>query len=945
MNTGSFRFILFFIISSVLCQMMVAQESAESYILSEKAQRYADEIQRVENSSPAEYNITPTKFYGYLGDLYDALAMEHYRYYQLEETIKASRKSLAYYDKAGDNEGYIFASEFIAAVAKHLGEYDIAVKTLSEALERAVGMGDKDAEVKLLLQYYAVAVKQKDSRKIYETLSALSSFDRNSLETNTRIDLIRHDFDYALGIGDVDLADAHLDEYQREIEILPDELEADHTYLYMQDKVRYLDVIGGYAEAVQCYESLLSSDSPSPSDMFKYIQILYYCSRAGDEEKFNKYINIIESLSDSPEISSQVWIRVYTQMIISLFEFKKYEAALEVVHSAESLNVDDEWLLVYKASVLHKLGRNEEAKDLYEEYLDVCGRHYGKESLKYASALRYLANIEGFCGYMDSGAEHLMHYFRLVKSIVRQELPFVSYDRLESFWNYVSTGINDMGAYSVEAGITQGELTVAAYEGLVLSKGLLLSSERTFSEYVEKSGDEELKNLYAETLALRERLEGLKKSYSQNKDMILALQPELSLKESSLVQCSAGLSEHLDYLDVTYDRLQGMLKDNEVVIDFVDHQSEKYGRKYIAFVYRSGWKAPLIVSVCNQKELDQFNLSGSRPDVIYGRKNSAQLMNLIWKPFEKYVDKGDVVYLIPSGDMHLLSWDSFQLRNGSLLGSKYDFVRLSSAREIISGLSSDFDVDKAVLYGGLQYDMTEDDRVAQANKYKRSWRHLVSRGGRSAVDGFKVLPMSRKEVTSIAELLKGKGVETKCYFDLEGTEESFVGMESPSPDIIHVATHGFYYTPEDAAEVSGLSGYKDAMRLSGLVMAGGNAEWLGEKIPQNTLGGILTADDIALCDLSGTDLVVLTACDTGKGRVTSEGVYGLQRAFKKAGVQTLIMCLWKADDKASADFMNYFYAALTTNGWNKRKAFISAKDQMREKYRSPYYWAGFFMLD
>lgn len=945
MNMRFFRYLLSLVISSALCQMMAAQKPAEDYKLSEKAQRYVNEIQRVEKSSPAEENISQQEFYGYLGDLYDALAMEHYRHYQMEETMAASRKSLAYFDMAGDNAGYIFASELIASVAKLLNEYKIAADALSSALERALEMGDKDAEVKLLIQYYAVAVKQKDSRKIYETLAALSSVDRNSLDANTRIDLIRHDFDYALGVGDLDLAAVHLAEYQKEIEILPDELVPDHTYLYLQNKVKYLDVVGRYAEAVECYEILLSSDTPTASDIFKYIQILYYCSYAGDEEKFDRYMDIIESLTDSPEISTQVWIRVYTQMIISLFQLKRYEKAFEVVQAAESLSVNDEWLLVYKAGVLHKLGRNEEAKELYEEYLDVCSRNYGQESLKYASALRYLANIEGFCGDIDSGAEHLMHYFRLVKSIVRQELPFVSYDRLESFWNYVSTGINDMGAYSVEAGIKQGELTVAAYEGLVLSKGLLLSSERTFSDYVEKSDDEELKSLFAETLALRERLEDLKKSYSQNNDMILALQPELSLKESLLVQYSTGLSEHLDYLDVTYDRLQGSLKDNEVVIDFVDHQSEKYGRKYIAFVYRKGWKAPLIVSVCNQKELNQFNLSGSRPDAIYGRKSSAALLDLIWKPFEKYVDKGDVVYVVPSGDMHLLSLDSFQLKNGSLLGNRYDFVRLSSAREIIGGLSSDFDADKAVLYGGLQYDMAEEDRVAQASKYKRSWRHLVSRGGRSAGDGFKVLPMSRKEVTSIAELLNGKGVETKCYFDMEGTEESFVGMESPSPDIIHVATHGFYYTPEDAAEVSGLSGYKDAMRLSGLVMAGGNAEWLGEKIPQNTLGGILTADDIALCDLSGTELVVLTACDTGKGKVTSEGVYGLQRAFKKAGVQTIIMSLWKADDKAAADFMDFFYTALTTNGWDKRRAFSSAKDQMREKYRSPYYWAGFFMLD
>ena len=172
-----------------------------------------------------------------------------------------------------------------------------------------------------------------------------------------------------------------------------------------------------------------------------------------------------------------------------------------------------------------------------------------------------------------------------------------------------------------------------------------------------------------------------------------------------------------------------------------------------------------------------------------------------------------------------------------------------------------------------------------------------------------------------------------------------MGLSVPSPDILHFATHGFYYTPEDAAEISGLSGYKSAMRLSGLVLAGGNAEWMGEDIPKNTLGGILTADDIAQCDLSGTGLVVLTACDTGKGKVTSEGIYGLQRAFKKAGADTILMSLWKVDDKAATDFIGIFYESLTSNGWNKRAALKSAKDKMRHKYPSPYYWAGFIMLD
>lgn len=941
MRNITFRYLLAFIALFLSCSVLGAQET---YELSEKARKYLAQIQMLEDSSPMEMELTQQEYDGYLGNFYAFLAMEHYRHYELEETMAACDKSLYYFEKAGDGDGYIFTSQLIADVARLMNKYEIAAEALARALDKA-GV-DKDDEVKLMLQYYDVAVRQKDSRKIYELLSSLSSFDRNALGRNARIDLIRHHIKYALDIGNMDLAAVNLEEYRKEIETIQDESAQDHIRMYTQHKVTYLDVLGRYAEAAECFEAILSSDTPTPADMVKYIQILYYCSYAGDDVKFDKYMDIINSLSDSPDFSPQTRLMIRTQMIVALLKLKRYDEALENVYLAEALGIDDEWLLFYKGSVLHKLGRYEDARNIHQKYVEVCEEKYGPESLKYASALRYLAYVERFCEELDSGADHLIQYFRLIQSIVRQELPFVSFDKLESFWNDVSAGITDMAVYSLEIGMNQGELAVAAYEGLVLSKGLLLTSERSFSDYVEKSGDKELQQLYAETLVLREKMEDLKKSYTKNKDEILSLQPELSLKESSLAQYGAGLSEYMDYLEVTYDRLQNALNDNEVVIDFVDHKSEKYGRKYIAFVYRKGWKSPLLVPVCSQKDMDEFNLAGSRPDVIYGKKNSSEIIDLIWKPLEKYVDKGDIVYVIPSGDMHLLAFDSFQLKNGSLLGRKYDFVRLSSAREILKGVSSGFDVKNAVLYGGLKYDMTDEDRVAEAEKHKRSWRHLVSRVSRSASgDRFEELPMSRKEVLSIAGLLQNRGVETKCYFDMEGTEESFIGMESPSPDIIHVATHGFYYTPEAAAEVSGLAGYKNAMRLSGLVMAGGNAEWLGENVPQNTLGGILTADDIAICDLSGTDMVVLTACDTGKGMVTSEGVYGLQRAFKKAGVQTVIMSLWKADDKAATDFMNYFYTELTTNGWDKRKAFRSAKDRMREKYRSPYYWAGFFMLD
>ena len=172
-------------------------------------------------------------------------------------------------------------------------------------------------------------------------------------------------------------------------------------------------------------------------------------------------------------------------------------------------------------------------------------------------------------------------------------------------------------------------------------------------------------------------------------------------------------------------------------------------------------------------------------------------------------------------------------------------------------------------------------------------------------------------------------------------------MHGKSPRILQIATHGFYYTPGKAENVDYLKGYTDAMSLSGLVLSGGNAAWLGKKLPQNVLGGILTANDIARLDLSGTDMVVLSACKSGQGRATSEGLYGLQRAFKKAGVGTIVMSLWNVSDTVSSEFMVTFYERLADkdNAWNKRKAFEQTKEIIRKKYPEPFHWAAFIMLD
>lgn len=132
---------------------------------------------------------------------------------------------------------------------------------------------------------------------------------------------------------------------------------------------------------------------------------------------------------------------------------------------------------------------------------------------------------------------------------------------------------------------------------------------------------------------------------------------------------------------------------------------------------------------------------------------------------------------------------------------------------------------------------------------------------------------------------------------------------------------------------------------NGLLLAGSNNIWQGKFDLTNVEDGVLTADEISRMDLSKTKLVVLSACETGKGKVDPiDGVYGLQRAFKMAGAGTIVMSLWKVQDDTTSLIMTRFYSYLT-DGIERHQALWKAMMDVKEKFPDPYYWAGFVMLD
>lgn len=942
-----FRWCICLLIGIAMSGMFCAEASAQDYKLSLKAKRYLLTIDKVEKSTPEAEGLSQQQYDQWLGTLYFLLSTELYENDYLEVAQDGYAHAMSYFIKAGDAAMQIMVSRAIGDIAYHLKKYDQAQDAWENAYALASQNDDDDSMAEVLLSLYDLALHRNDIDEAYRILVDLKSLAGSELSVSTKLSLLSSDFKNAMRIGDYDMSLLYLEQYRKLIESMPEQYRAGQMNIYNIHRSNYLMETENYREVAQVYENSLADEESSSALVMTYAMTLDCYARDGDKAKVHEYRDKISDMEEYDDISDVTWGMVRTYLISAYMQLGMYDDALQQVLRNEASGLCDGTHYTYKGSILHHLGRNEEARECFRIQLKNCLDTNGRDSKEYADALRNLANIEGFCGDLESGMLHYIESMDLMKSIIRRELPYISYDRLEEYWSNVSDGFLEMSAWALEAKINNGAMTVSAYEALVMFKGFLLSSQMSFSDYVRKSGDENLQNLYKTATELRERMEDLKKSYSQNGTEIMELQSQLSLVETELTMAGSVFSGYDMNLDVTYNALRSCLKDNEVVIDFVDNHSDRYGRRYAAFIYRGGWDSPVLVPVCTHADLESYHISGNRPDYVYGRKYSSRLMDLIWKPLEQYVNEKDMVYIIPSGELHLVSFDSFQLPDRTLLGDKYNFVRLSSAREILSGIDDTLSgVKTAALYGGLQYDMTDAERIGESEKYKRSVRRLrtrVNRGGE--VEKYNELPLSRDEAVYVAQRLQSAGIKTECYLGKEGTEESFLNLGAPSPDIIHMSTHGFCFSPEAAFQVKGLSGYKNAMRLSGLVLAGGNAEWAGSAVPENTLGGILTADDIAQCDLSGTELVVLAACDTGKGKVTSEGVYGLQRAFKMAGVKCIILNLWKADDSATTCFFEFFYTALTENGWNRREAFRSAKNSMRQKYSSPYYWAGIIMLD
>jgi len=576
---------------------------------------------------------------------------------------------------------------------------------------------------------------------------------------------------------------------------------------------------------------------------------------------------------------------------------------------------------------------------------------------------------------------------------LRHDFSFLNSFEKYMYWQQEKDFYDNMNSFSVSAVDSVPSSTELSYNGNLISKSLLLETSRELDQAVSQSSDEEMKTQFLEMKQLRKLYSKLQSEGSSNKEVMEHYKVQADSLDKILVNKLGEYAASKGKFEINWKDVQSNLSTSDAAIEFARYYDDKDSLyKYMALVVRPDYEYPKLVRL---GEEDAIRTAAQNKDF-------STLYTETWKSLDSLLEGVKRVYYSPAGELNNVSFSALCAEEGNelvatnkdknrgvvignnqtttkacnaVLMDKYELHQLTTTRYLADGtLKKEKPMQPSLaLVGGINFDdipeqtkeadkeQSNEDFALQANLRNRTAStNGKKRGKRSSSNyGKKMdpLPGTKEEVINIAGLLNTSNWKVQTKSDKKAGEYEFKKeLETKAPGVLHIATHGFAFPNEAKKETKLLdmnqtSTYKvseDPMVRCGLMLGGSNISWTGnpqKMIEQTGDDGILTAAEVANLDLSNTKLVVLSACETGLGKIEgSEGTFGLKRGFKLAGVEQMIVSLWSVPDKETMELMTLFYSDLTKT-LNPVLSFETAQKEMRTKYPTdPEKWAGFVLV-
>lgn len=543
------------------------------------------------------------------------------------------------------------------------------------------------------------------------------------------------------------------------------------------------------------------------------------------------------------------------------------------------------------------------------------------------SLLCYTASVCEKMGHLKTAYElyyQTVVYFKMMKPD-KWELLDTSF-----LWEMLGPYFEDIRQFAIRHH-NYGEVTELLYEVNQIKKVLFAGVSAQKYTRFDLSKDSMLKSLYQVMYNSAVSSEVLMADLNQDLDSKVGNSLYIYYNWRNYVESKLSKSK-IDNFEWPKDskQIRELLSADEAIVEFFTATSSvTHAKEYFALIVSPHRPSPDMVKIC-EEELLKEHLNEDTEE------SRATLYDIVWRPLSPYLSHTKEVYVVSDRLLHTLSYASLKDGDQYLIDQyKIHHSLISSNLTLLKAeKNSAASVKNIFLFGGVDF-----TRLPDKPNLVRS-------------QGFHYLPGSQREVRELNALLKDKWNVTQ-FTGQRATEEIFrnLSYKQQEGNVIHISTHGFYLpytgvTQDSVWREEIYSHFNDPLIRSGFALSGANIAWHDSTLHATLLDGVVTAFEVGAMELGKTELVVLSACNTGTGMIKDgEGVFGLQRAFRRAGVNSMLVTLWEIPDRETVEFMTHFYSEWIA-GHTKREAFTIAQRKMRHAYPDDYKtWAGFVLIE
>lgn len=610
----------------------------------------------------------------------------------------------------------------------------------------------------------------------------------------------------------------------------------------------------------------------------------------------------------------------------------RYEAAKNLLEKALAISKDNfgeqslDFVLKESISgaVLKDAGEVARAKVSLSHAERVLSEKLGAAHPDYVSCEYNLAMVFLRTGDSSNALPLMEHLASFYKKKILEFFPAMNEQEQVSLYNKINNAVQDFQQFAVEYGDRYPALIDHLFDFRLATKALLLNSSTKTRELILQRGDPQLKAQFLSWISLKDQIGKL---YSSDQgpfatSQIARLEAQANELEKIMSQSSAIFKKNTAERDATWSKIHSMLREGEAAVEFirVKASGKSDSVSYAALVLRKDRSKPILVTFKAGRKMEGREFSYYKNTIVH-RVLNERSYGIFWRPLETALSGIGKIYVSADGVYNKMNpaalYDPAQKK---YLNSKYQIVLVSSLRELTAeNVASNSDHKSAQLFAPVDF---SDNSSSSTSIYRSISESRIGS-----------LPGTRTEIEKIDQILKNAQWSSISHLGKDASEGELKSVSSST--VVHIATHGFFVDDDDGGlpVVVGSGRTDNPLFRSGLVLSGSGTD-----------DGVLTAYEVKNLNFDNTDLVVLSACETGSGEIRNgEGVYGLQRAFLISGARNVLMSLWKVDDESTQELMLAFYNNMLSTS-SKSEALRQAQVQLMQKYQDPFFWGGFVLI-